>query len=195
MLQCTDALPNWDPHQFVWGNTTILSLNQWVCTHKCPTCRLLHVWQRVRGRALEEVVILNVDSNTLETPFDDLKRIPSDVVINAYLIKQFSLSGNVSNCFDQSNCLQQVIKMCFQVSGLKLCLKRQAVSPGCGVSRAFLKAQALLFGGYRDALQCQQVIGLCSEFQITHVSVKIIPDTVLWFLFRMVKCYSTRRCF
>uniref|UniRef100_H3DL27 DENN domain containing 1C n=1 Tax=Tetraodon nigroviridis TaxID=99883 RepID=H3DL27_TETNG len=77
--------------------------------------------ERVRGRALEEVVILNVDSNTLETPFDDLKRIPSDVV-----------------------------------SGLKLCLKRQAVSPGCGVSRAFLKAQALLFGGYRNALQCQQ---------------------------------------
>ncbi|XP_068448544.1 DENN domain-containing protein 1B [Clinocottus analis] len=74
--------------------------------------------ERVRSRGLEEVVILNVDTNTLETPFDDLKRIPSDVM-----------------------------------SGLKACLKRQAVSPGCGVSRAFLKAQALLFGGYRDALQ------------------------------------------
>ncbi|XP_042250981.1 DENN domain-containing protein 1B isoform X2 [Thunnus maccoyii] len=72
----------------------------------------------VRSRGLEEVVILNVDTNTLETPFDDFKRIPSDVM-----------------------------------SGLKMCLKRQAVSPGCGVSRAFLKAQALLFGGYRDALQ------------------------------------------
>uniref|UniRef100_A0A8D2ZNG5 DENN domain containing 1C n=1 Tax=Scophthalmus maximus TaxID=52904 RepID=A0A8D2ZNG5_SCOMX len=72
----------------------------------------------VRSRGLEEVVILNVDTNTLETPFDDLKRIPSDVM-----------------------------------SGLKLCLKRQAVSPGSGVSRAFLRAQALLFGGYRDALQ------------------------------------------
>ncbi|KAK9539844.1 hypothetical protein VZT92_002333 [Zoarces viviparus] len=76
--------------------------------------------ERVRSRGLEEVVILNVDTNTLETPFDDLKRIPSDVM-----------------------------------SGLKACLKRQAVSPGCGVSRAFLKAQALLFGGYRDALQGQ----------------------------------------
>ncbi|KAK5899740.1 hypothetical protein CesoFtcFv8_009184 [Champsocephalus esox] len=74
--------------------------------------------ERVRSRGLEEVVILNVDTNTLENPFDDLKRIPSDVM-----------------------------------SGLKVCLKRQAVSPGCGVSRAFLKAQALLFGGYRDALQ------------------------------------------
>ncbi|XP_049427598.1 DENN domain-containing protein 1C isoform X1 [Epinephelus fuscoguttatus] len=74
--------------------------------------------ERVRSRGLEEVVILNVDTNTLETPFDDMKRIPSDVM-----------------------------------SELKVCLKRQAVSPGCGVSRAFLKAQALLFGGYRDALQ------------------------------------------
>ncbi|XP_070683938.1 DENN domain-containing protein 1B isoform X2 [Pempheris klunzingeri] len=74
--------------------------------------------ERVRSRGLEEVVILNVDTNTLENPFDDLKRIPSDVM-----------------------------------SGLKGCLKRQAVSPGCGVSRAFLKAQALLFGGYREALQ------------------------------------------
>ncbi|KAM3622820.1 uncharacterized protein V6R79_003536 [Siganus canaliculatus] len=74
--------------------------------------------EKVRSRGLEEVVILNVDTNTLETPFDDLKRIPSDVM-----------------------------------AGLKVCLKRQAVSPGCGVSRAFLKAQALLFGGYKDALQ------------------------------------------
>ncbi|XP_044201969.1 DENN domain-containing protein 1B isoform X1 [Thunnus albacares] len=74
--------------------------------------------EKVRSRGLEEVVILNVDTNMLETPFDDFKRIPSDVM-----------------------------------SGLKMCLKRQAVSPGCGVSRAFLKAQALLFGGYRDALQ------------------------------------------
>ncbi|KAM9362692.1 DENN domain-containing protein 1B [Symphorus nematophorus] len=74
--------------------------------------------EKVRSRGLEEVVILNVDTNTLETPFDDLKRIPSEVM-----------------------------------AGLKVCLKRQAVSPGCGVSKAFLKAQALLFGGYRDALQ------------------------------------------
>ncbi|XP_060950251.1 DENN domain-containing protein 1B [Limanda limanda] len=77
--------------------------------------------EKVRSRGLEEVVILNVDTNSLETPFDDLKRIPSEVM-----------------------------------SGLKLCLKRQAVSPGCGVSLAFLRAQALLFGGYRDALQTHE---------------------------------------
>lgn len=29
-------------------------------------------------------MILNVDTNTLETPFDDHKRIPSDVVINTH---------------------------------------------------------------------------------------------------------------
>ncbi|XP_017281079.1 DENN domain-containing protein 1B isoform X2 [Kryptolebias marmoratus] len=75
----------------------------------------------VWSRGLEEVVILNVDTNTLETPFDDLKKIPSDVM-----------------------------------SGLKVCLKRQAVSLGCGVSQAFLKAQALLFGGYKDALQSNE---------------------------------------
>ncbi|XP_008300940.1 DENN domain-containing protein 1C isoform X2 [Stegastes partitus] len=82
--------------------------------------------EKVRSRGLEEVVILNVDTNTLETPFDDLKRIPSDVM-----------------------------------SGLKVCLKRQAVSPGCGVSRAFLRAQALLFGGYRDALQGHEEDEIC----------------------------------
>ncbi|KAM6940227.1 LOW QUALITY PROTEIN: DENN domain-containing protein 1B [Xenentodon cancila] len=93
--------------------------------------------ERVRSRGLEEVVILNVDTNTLESPFDDLKRIPSDVV-----------------------------------AGLKMCLKRQAVSPGCGVSRAFLKAQALLFGGYRDALQCHQgsEIYFCEELFLDHKS-------------------------
>ncbi|KAM9769279.1 DENN domain-containing protein 1B isoform 2-T2 [Menidia menidia] len=96
--------------------------------------------ERVRSRGLEEVVILNVDTNTLETPFDDLKRIPSDVM-----------------------------------SGLKVCLKRQAVSPGCGVSRAFLKAQALLFGGYRDALQGHQdgEIYFCEELFLDHKSPSV----------------------
>ncbi|XP_022611185.1 DENN domain-containing protein 1B-like isoform X1 [Seriola dumerili] len=93
--------------------------------------------ERVRSRGLEEVVILNVDTNTIETPFDDLKRIPSDVM-----------------------------------SGLKVCLKRQAVSPGSGVSRAFLKAQALLFGGYRDALQGHKEGEICfnEELFLDHKS-------------------------
>lgn len=38
------------------------------------------LFQRVRSRSLEDVVILNVDTNTLESPFDDLHNLPSDVV-------------------------------------------------------------------------------------------------------------------
>ena len=30
--------------------------------------------------ALDDVVVLNVDTNTLETPFDDLQGLPNDVV-------------------------------------------------------------------------------------------------------------------
>ncbi|XP_014651517.1 PREDICTED: DENN domain-containing protein 1C [Ceratotherium simum simum] len=73
--------------------------------------------ERVREKALEDVVMMNVDSNTLETPFDDVQALPPDVV-----------------------------------SLLRLRLRKVALAPGEGVSRLFLKAQALLFGGYRDAL-------------------------------------------
>ncbi|XP_078405984.1 DENN domain-containing protein 1A-like isoform X6 [Cetorhinus maximus] len=36
--------------------------------------------EKVRNMALEDVVILNVDNNTLETPFDDLQSLPNDVL-------------------------------------------------------------------------------------------------------------------
>lgn len=36
--------------------------------------------------ALEDVVILNVDTNTLETPFDDLQSLPNDVVCMKWFI-------------------------------------------------------------------------------------------------------------
>ncbi|XP_058137971.1 DENN domain-containing protein 1C isoform X2 [Dasypus novemcinctus] len=75
--------------------------------------------ERVRDKALEDVVMMNVDSNTLETPFDDVQALPPDVV-----------------------------------SLLRLRLRKAALTPGEAVSRLFLKAQALLFGGYRDALVC-----------------------------------------
>ncbi|XP_013360756.1 PREDICTED: DENN domain-containing protein 1C isoform X3 [Chinchilla lanigera] len=77
--------------------------------------------ERVRDKALEDVVVLNVDTNTLETPFDDVRALPPDVV-----------------------------------SLLRLRLRKVALIPGEGVSRLFLKAQALLFGGYRDALVYSQ---------------------------------------
>ncbi|XP_054983593.1 DENN domain-containing protein 1C [Sorex araneus] len=75
--------------------------------------------ERVRDKALEDVVIMNVDANTLDTPFDDVQTLPPDVV-----------------------------------SLLRLRLRKVALAPGEGVSRLFLKAQALLFGGYREALVC-----------------------------------------
>ncbi|XP_032107964.1 DENN domain-containing protein 1C isoform X1 [Sapajus apella] len=75
--------------------------------------------EKVREKALEDVVVLNVDTNTLETAFNDVQSLPPDVV-----------------------------------SLLRLRLRKVALAPGEGVSRLFLKAQALLFGGYRDALVC-----------------------------------------
>lgn len=33
--------------------------------------------------ALDDVVLLNVDTNTLETPYDDLQSLPNDVVRNS----------------------------------------------------------------------------------------------------------------
>ncbi|XP_077057474.1 DENN domain-containing protein 1B isoform X3 [Siphateles boraxobius] len=93
--------------------------------------------ERVKSRALEDVVILNVDTNTLESPHEDLKKIPADVV-----------------------------------AGLKVRLKRQAASAGSGVAHAFLRAQALLFGGYRDALQspAEGPVVFCNETFLSHKS-------------------------
>ncbi|XP_039503086.1 DENN domain-containing protein 1B isoform X2 [Pimephales promelas] len=93
--------------------------------------------ERVKSRALEDVVILNVDTNTLESPHEDLKKIPADVV-----------------------------------AGLKVRLKKQAASAGSGVAHAFLRAQALLFGGYRDALQPtdEGPVVFCNESFLSHKS-------------------------
>uniref|UniRef100_A0A8C8SSM1 UDENN domain-containing protein n=1 Tax=Pelusios castaneus TaxID=367368 RepID=A0A8C8SSM1_9SAUR len=93
--------------------------------------------ERVRAKALEDVVILNIDTNTLESPFPDLENLPSDVV-----------------------------------SLLKLQLKKQSATTGDGVARAFLRAQALLFGSYRDALVCTpgQPISFCQESFLSHKS-------------------------
>ncbi|KAJ6652862.1 hypothetical protein lerEdw1_010580 [Lerista edwardsae] len=40
----------------------------------------LSLMERVRSMALDDVVILNVDTNTLETPFEDLQSLPNDVI-------------------------------------------------------------------------------------------------------------------
>uniref|UniRef100_UPI00358F6A18 DENN domain-containing protein 1B-like n=1 Tax=Myxine glutinosa TaxID=7769 RepID=UPI00358F6A18 len=94
--------------------------------------------ERVREMPLEEVVTLNVDTNVLHSPFDDLAALPHDVV-----------------------------------SSLKSRLKRQSTETGDGVARAFLRTQASLFGGYREALRFVpgQPITFCDKAFVEHKSV------------------------
>uniref|UniRef100_A0A2K5HRU6 UDENN domain-containing protein n=1 Tax=Colobus angolensis palliatus TaxID=336983 RepID=A0A2K5HRU6_COLAP len=93
--------------------------------------------ERVKNKSLEDVVMLNVDTNTLESPFSDLNNLPSDVV-----------------------------------SALKSKLKKQSTATGDGVARAFLRAQAALFGSYRDALRYKpgEPITFCEESFVKHRS-------------------------
>ncbi|XP_024134516.1 DENN domain-containing protein 1B isoform X2 [Oryzias melastigma] len=97
----------------------------------------LSLLERVRSRSLEDVIILNVDTNALETPFDDLNNLPSDVM-----------------------------------SSLKSKLKKQSTATGSGVARAFLRAQAALFGSYRDALRYKpgEPVAFCEESFVNHRS-------------------------
>nr|XP_012599796.1 DENN domain-containing protein 1B isoform X2 [Microcebus murinus] len=93
--------------------------------------------ERVKNKSLEDVVMLNVDTNTLESPFNDLYNLPSDVV-----------------------------------SALKNKLKKQSTATGDGVARAFLRAQAALFGSYRDALRYKpgEPVTFCEESFVKHRS-------------------------
>ncbi|XP_037586404.1 DENN domain-containing protein 1B isoform X4 [Cebus imitator] len=93
--------------------------------------------ERVKNKSLEDVIMLNVDTNTLESPFSDLNNLPSDVV-----------------------------------SALKNKLKKQSTATGDGVARAFLRAQAALFGSYRDALRYKpgEPITFCEESFVKHRS-------------------------
>ncbi|XP_038600667.1 DENN domain-containing protein 1B isoform X2 [Tachyglossus aculeatus] len=97
----------------------------------------LSLMERVKNKSLEDVVVLNVDTNTLETPFNDLDNLPSEVVSN-----------------------------------LKSKLKKQSTATGDGVARAFLRAQAALFGSYRDALRYKpgEPITFCEDSFVKHRS-------------------------
>lgn len=92
--------------------------------------------------------MLNADSNTLETPFNDVQALPPDVV---------SATASQPILKLQPPPRPNPGSLCPQVSLLRLRLRKAALSPGEGVSRLFLKAQALLFGGYREALVCTPV--------------------------------------
>ncbi|KAI7790746.1 putative DENN domain-containing protein 1B, partial [Triplophysa rosa] len=56
----------------------------------------LSLLERVTSRSLEDVVILNVDTNTLESPTDDLHNLPSDVLssLKSKLKKQSTATGS-----------------------------------------------------------------------------------------------------
>uniref|UniRef100_A0A3P9AF54 UDENN domain-containing protein n=1 Tax=Esox lucius TaxID=8010 RepID=A0A3P9AF54_ESOLU len=68
-----------------WQHVYIPVLPQHLIDYCCaPMPYLIGVhsslMEKVRGMTLDDVVVLNVDTNTLETPFDDLQSLPSDVV-------------------------------------------------------------------------------------------------------------------
>ncbi|XP_076880427.1 DENN domain-containing protein 1B isoform X2 [Brachyhypopomus gauderio] len=56
----------------------------------------LSLLERVRSKSLEDVVILNVDTNTIESSTDDLHNLPSDVVssLKSKLKKQSTATGS-----------------------------------------------------------------------------------------------------
>ncbi|XP_063787122.1 DENN domain-containing protein 1B-like isoform X2 [Pseudophryne corroboree] len=93
--------------------------------------------EQVTTGALEGVVVFNMDTNNLETPFEDLDNLPPHVV-----------------------------------SLLRLRLTKQSAFMGDRVSYAFLGAQALLFGSYRDALICSpgEPLSFCQETFLKHKS-------------------------
>ncbi|KAM8827588.1 DENN domain-containing protein 1A isoform 2-T2 [Spinachia spinachia] len=68
-----------------WQHVYIPVLPQHLLDYCCaPMPYLIGVhsslMEKVRGMALDDVVVLNVDTNTLETPYDDLESLPNDVV-------------------------------------------------------------------------------------------------------------------
>ncbi|XP_034458634.1 DENN domain-containing protein 1A isoform X5 [Hippoglossus hippoglossus] len=70
-----------------WQHVYIPVLPQHLLDYCCaPMPYLIGVhssmMERVRGLALDDVVILNVDTNTLETPYNDLESLPNDVVVS-----------------------------------------------------------------------------------------------------------------
>ncbi|XP_076020373.1 DENN domain-containing protein 1A isoform X1 [Genypterus blacodes] len=68
-----------------WQHVYIPVLPQHLIDYCCaPMPYLIGVhsslMEKVRGMALDDAVVLNVDTNTLESPFEDLQNLPNDVV-------------------------------------------------------------------------------------------------------------------
>ncbi|EPY89608.1 hypothetical protein CB1_000091004 [Camelus ferus] len=125
--------------------------------------------QKVRNMALDDVVILNVDTNTLETPFDDLQSLPNDVVgyevIPGLDHSSFCGAGDLASPIAVAMSREQDSLPGYphrrqKISSLKNRLKKVSTTTGDGVARAFLKAQAAFFGSYRNALKIEPHLGL-----------------------------------
>ncbi|KAM9306525.1 DENN domain-containing protein 1A isoform 2-T2 [Pholidichthys leucotaenia] len=102
-----------------WQHVYIPVLPQHLLDYCCaPMPYLIGVhsslMEKVRGMALDDVVVLNVDTNTLESPYDDLQSLPNDVsslksrlkkvsattgdgVARAFLRSQAALFGSYRN--------------------------------------------------------------------------------------------------
>ncbi|XP_047425839.1 DENN domain-containing protein 1A isoform X2 [Mugil cephalus] len=68
-----------------WQHVYIPVLPQHLLDYCCAPMPFLigvhsSLMEKVRGMALDDVVVLNVDTNTLESPYDDLQSLPNDVV-------------------------------------------------------------------------------------------------------------------
>ncbi|XP_056288146.1 DENN domain-containing protein 1A [Pseudoliparis swirei] len=84
-----------------WQHVYIPVLPQHLLDYCCaPMPYLIGVhsslMEKVRAMALDDVVVLNVDTNTLETPYDDLQSLPSDVVssLKSRLTKVSTTTGD-----------------------------------------------------------------------------------------------------
>lgn len=109
--------------------------------------------QRVHKSDLGDVVILDADNNTIESPFQDLESLPQDVVcIHTYLC----ILNNKCIHRNYSSFLKINKVFLFQVTNLKKALRNRPALLGDGVSRAFLRALVQLTAGYREALTLQQ---------------------------------------
>ncbi|XP_047228782.1 DENN domain-containing protein 1A isoform X3 [Girardinichthys multiradiatus] len=68
-----------------WQHVYIPVLPQHLLDYCCAPMPFLigvhsSLMEKVQGMTLDDVVLLNVDNNTLETPYDDLQSLPNDVV-------------------------------------------------------------------------------------------------------------------
>ncbi|KAG7235524.1 hypothetical protein INR49_002570, partial [Caranx melampygus] len=105
--------------------------------------------EKVRGMALDDVVVLNVDTNTLETPFDDLQSLPNDVVssLKSRLKKVSTTTGDgVARAFLKTQAaLFGSYRNALQIESVSAVVEL-ALMPSCGLMAHWQK-QGLLGTG------------------------------------------------